>query len=264
MGKGMAETISLKAMTFNLRFDNPEDGAYAWSFRRERVIETVLLERPDLLATQEGMRNQLDYLVRNLPGYAACLPERPRDPEPRVQMPTIFFRTEPLALRACGEFWLSETPAIHRSKSWGAAFPRLFTYARFMHRPTKRALWFGDTHLDHVSRESRVRGTRLILHWARRKRLPFVLAGDFNDLPGSEVHGMLTRFLGDTWWMAKGNKEDDISTIHHFTGKGQGGRIDWILASPGIRVQKAHILDQLEGAVFPSDHFPYAVRLTIP
>ncbi len=258
--------VSLKVMTFNLRFDNPEDGVNAWPLRKERVVRTILKESPDLLATQEGMRHQLEYLIRNLPGYKPSMPWRTPDPEPRVQMPTIFFGAGRFGLKACGEFWLSETPNVHRSKSWGSAFPRLFTYGRFVHLPTGRGLWFGDTHLDHISREARVQGTRMILRWARPKRLPFILAGDFNDLPGSEVHGILTqdsRAVRDTWWEAHGSHHDSASTVHNFTGKGAGGRIDWILASPGIQVQEAYILDEMDENAFPSDHFPYVTRLTL-
>ena len=262
----MSASANLKVMTFNIRFDNPEDGLHAWPFRRELVVETVLREGPDLLATQEGMPAQLEHLSRDLRGYAACFPPRGQDPDPRVQYPTIFFRSALLAQETCGEFWLSETPEVHRSKSWGAAFPRVFTFGRFRHRFTGKGLWFANTHLDHVSAEARVQGVGLILRWVRRRRLPVILAGDFNDVPDGRIHRLLTDRPGplrDSWRAVGGPPEEEVSTAHHFTGKGEGGRIDWILVSPGVEVEEARILDRFEGDAFPSDHFPYLARIRI-
>jgi endonuclease/exonuclease/phosphatase family metal-dependent hydrolase len=258
---------SLKVMTFNLRFDNPEDGVNRWPFRRACVVETILREQPDLLATQEGMRTQLRYLSENLNGYQAAVKWRHFDPGPMDQCPTIFFRTKGLRPKTGGEFWLSETPYVHRSKSWGSAFPRLFTSARFLHLPSRKGFWFGNTHLDHVSERARDQGARLIARWARRKRLPVVLAGDFNAPPDSKVHQILTYRHGglrDTWRVLKGPKAGDLSTVHHFTGKPAGGRIDWILVSCSIQVTEARIVDGADGDLYPSDHFAYIAAIEIP
>jgi endonuclease/exonuclease/phosphatase family metal-dependent hydrolase len=262
----MSPVADLTVMTFNLRFDNPDDGPHAWAFREQRVIETVLAARPDLLATQEGMPAQLEALRHGLKGYKASLPGRPKDPHPRVQCPTIFFRHERLSLGTAGEFWLSETPHAYLSKSWGSAFPRMFTYARFQHRATGRRLWFGNTHLDHFSSRARLEGARLIRAWARRKRLPVILAGDFNDQPDSDVHGVFTGgppALADSWRRAPGTRDDGWPTVHHFTGIPAGERIDWILVSRGIAVEEARIIPCEPGKVPPSDHFPYWIRVRI-
>lgn len=252
----------LKIMTFNIRFDNPQDGPNAWPFRKELVVKTILEESPDLLGTQECTIAQLQYLMENLKGYAACLPPRQRDDDPRVQMPTIFFRKEGMNPWECGEFWLSETPRIYRSKSWESAFPRLFTYGKFLHVASGRRLWFADTHLDHVSAKARFMAAEMILAWVMRKRLPLVLVGDFNEEPSGAVHRILTAGKGqlqDVWTKGKRTEDSEPSTIHHFTGKGQGGRIDWILASDHFKVLESHLVQRAEG--FPSDHFPCVATL---
>ncbi len=258
--------FQLKVMTFNLRFDNPEDGLHRWPFRKERVVETVLSQGPDLLATQEGMPSQLAYLAEKLKGYRPSLRGRKQEEDGFAQYPTIFFRVRSLALRAGGEFWLSETPHVSRTKSWGAAFPRLFTYGCFRHRSSRRSIWFCNTHLDHVSERARLEAAKLILWWARRKRLPIILAGDFNDVPDSPLYRVLTSSqppLVDTWRAVKGSKAVGPSTAHHFTGRPAGGRIDWILTTPGIRVEEAMVLREAAGEPFASDHYPYVAHLTI-
>ena len=58
-------------MTLNMRYDNPEDGANNWRFRRERIAELIRSEAVDLLGTQEVLANQFDDLQALLPGYRA-------------------------------------------------------------------------------------------------------------------------------------------------------------------------------------------------
>ena len=258
----MENKARFKVMTFNLRFDNPEDGPFQWRFRKERVFELIRSERPGLLATQEGMNHQLDDLIRNLPDYRASLKNRLYDPNPRIQRPTIFYDRDLFLLKDGGEFWLSETPDLHLSKSWGSAFPRLFTYAFLEHRRSSATFWFCGTHFDHVSEPARVNSARMVIEWVKRKRRPVILAGDFNDTPDSEVYKILTEGpsgLKDTWKLEKKCDVDEISTFHGFTGRPVGGRIDWILTVQGIDCVDARILDAetVKGDVYPTDHYPY-------
>lgn len=260
----MWQQSPIKIMTFNVRFENPQDGPNAWPFRKELVARTILEEAPDLLGTQECTVSQLQYLMENLEGYAACFPPRQEDDDPAVQMPTIFFRLGKLNPSECGEFWLSESPSIYRSKSWEAAFPRLFTYGKFLHVPTGRKFWFSNTHLDHVSALARSMAARMIRAWAMGRRLPLVLVGDFNEEAGGPVHRILTsgkRGLRDVWRQQSQAPGPEPSTIHHFTGKGEGGRIDWILASNHFKVLETHLVTRQEG--FPSDHFPCVATLQL-
>ena len=84
---------------------------------------------PDLLGTQEGTVPQLRYLEEHLTGYLPLTEHRPVDPT--CQYPTIFYRGDRFDVEESSEFWLSETPQVHRSLSWGSAFPRMATYGRF-------------------------------------------------------------------------------------------------------------------------------------
>ena len=256
----------LKVMTFNIRFDNPHDGIHGWPYRRELVVETIMDERPDLLGTQECTAGQLLFLVEHLEGYRAILPPRPEDEDPMVQMPTIFYRVQSLRPISFGEFWLSRTPGVYKSKDWGAAFPRLFTYGKFSPLGSERPFWFANTHLDHVSSKARLEAARMIRKWISRKKLPVILVGDFNENPDGPVHRILTegpRPLLDSWReKARFCEEREPSTIHHFTGVGKGGRIDWILVSPGILTLEVHLVKRREG--LPSDHFPLVAKVLLP
>src|SRR5512135_2645906 len=110
----------MRIMTFNLRFATPIDGPNEWEHRKDLVAEIILKHAPDLLGTQEGTVPQLDYLSAHLPGYLPLTGHRQVDPT--CQYPTIFYRAAAVDVEESGEFWLSETPEVHRSLSWGSAF----------------------------------------------------------------------------------------------------------------------------------------------
>ena len=250
----------MRIMTFNLRFANPQDGPNIWDRRKELVVDTILASSPQLLGTQEGTVPQLEYLAAHLPGYLPLVSHRQVDPT--CQYPTIFYQAA-LEVKDSGEFWLSQTPAVHRSISWNSAFPRMVTYGLF--REPGRDLWFyfGDTHLDHISAEARLQGARMIREFFQSRPEPLILAGDFNEPPDAAVYQELVGprgFLTDTWRVLH-QPGDDPPTQHGFNGRPRGSRIDWILTSPLFRVQQAEIILSHREGRYPSDHFPYVVKV---
>jgi endonuclease/exonuclease/phosphatase family metal-dependent hydrolase len=253
--------LTMRLMTFNIRFLNAADGPNHWQFRKELVLETFWAFLPDLVACQEVTIPQLEYLAEHLTGYKPFIQHR--DIDPTCQYPTIFFRPETIVPGAGDEFWLSETPQIHRSKSWDSAFPRMVTYGLF--REVHRDLWFffADTHLDHISGLARENGATMLRDLFRDLHQPAILAGDFNDQPGSLVHQILTgpeSPLRDSWQVLQ-QPEAGVSTQHKFNGEFCGSRIDWILVTDPFRLKKAQIITYNQADRYPSDHFPYYVDL---
>jgi endonuclease/exonuclease/phosphatase family metal-dependent hydrolase len=251
----------MRLMTFNLRFATPLNGANEWQWRKELVAQVILAHQPDLLATQEGMVPQLEYLAGNLAGYLPLIQHREVDPT--CQYPTIFYRAEVFMVMESGEFWLSETPAVHRSLSWGSAFPRMVTYGLFQERGRRQAFYFLNTHLDHISAEARLEGARLIRERFFPLGKPMILAGDFNEPPESPVY---RQFLGEgsrltDTWRTLHPPGVEAATQHLFDGCPRGARIDWILVSPPFRVKSAAIVTDNQEGRYPSDHFPYEVEV---
>ncbi len=253
----------MRVMTFNLRLATPVDGPNEWQYRKDLVVETIFHCRPDLLATQEGTVPQLDYLTAQLAGYRPLTAHRQVDPT--GQYPTIFYREAGFQVKESAEFWLSETPQVHWSKSWDSAFPRLVTYGHF--QETGRELWFCfiNTHLDHISQAARWHGARMIREHFLPLKTPMILAGDFNAPPDSEVY---RQFVGrglpfqDTW-RALHPPGEEATTQHGFNGqpRGSGDRIDWILMTLPFRVEDAQIITYHRNGRYPSDHFPYLVEV---
>lgn len=253
----------MRVMTFNLRFENDRDGDDCWKNRRAFLVDVVLGRSPSLLGTQEGTPAQLGYLQEHLHGYRMHAPVRPLDET--CQYPTLFYLEKRFRLQEGGEFWLSRTPAVHRSKDWDSAFPRMMGYGLFEDLECGKVFWAAVTHLDHIGKEARTEQARRIVEWMQgRLQEPRVLMGDFNDLPGSSAHRILTApdsALQDSW-VALAREEGEQSMTHHdFKGVPQKCRMDWILVSHHFLVLDAFVFRDHLGNRYPSDHFPYAVDL---
>src|SRR5688500_18011638 len=58
---------SLNVMTWNIRYNNPRDGANAWPQRKDWVAEIIIREKTDIAGFQEVLAGQFDDLKQRLP-----------------------------------------------------------------------------------------------------------------------------------------------------------------------------------------------------
>lgn len=145
----------ITVMTLNLRLDVESDGENAWPHRVDAVADTISHSGAEIVGTQEGLPHMLAELDQRLPDYSR-IGEPRRDGDESC---AIWYRHELMNVVEWGQFWLSETPDIRESVSWGSSFPRICTWALFCwsKQPTRRIRVY-NTHLDHVSREARQNG----------------------------------------------------------------------------------------------------------
>ena len=254
---------ALRVMTFNVRLPMASDGPERWEARRDLFVRTIREQHPDVFGTQELYKRQGDYVVAKLPEYAWFGMGRKGDDGDEHM--GVFYRTAELRVLDSGNFWLSETPDVPGSISWGTLFPRMVTWARFQRKSDGRTFVLFNTHLpyresDEVPRE---KGAAVILKRIARLPIdePVVLTGDFNTAPDSRVHAMLTRHLQDAW-LATPHRSGPDMTFHDFTGK-PTERIDWILVR-GFHVTGIRTVTTHAGRLYPSDHFPVVADLRFP
>ena len=248
-------------MTFNLRFATPLDGPNEWEQRKDLAVEIIRRQAPDLLATQEGTTAMLRFLEAELTEYRPLTVPRPVDET--CQYPTVFYRAGRFTVHESREFWLSQTPEVHRSCSWGSAFPRMVTSGLLQEEGRTDPFYLINTHLDNVSQEARLRGARMIRDYFTPLGRPLILAGDFNESPDEAVYQELIGEDGpflDTW-RALHAPGEEATTQHYFNGEPRGGRIDWILVTPGFRVRRVAIITANRDSRYPSDHFPYEAEV---
>jgi endonuclease/exonuclease/phosphatase family metal-dependent hydrolase len=253
----------LRVMTFNVRLPMASDGPERWEARRDLLVETIRKQHPDVLGTQELYKEQGDYIVAKLPDYVWFgMGRKGGDGDEHMG---VFYRRDELRVLDSGNFWLSDTPDVPGSISWGNPLPRMVTWARFQRSDDGRTFVLYNTHLPYREQDDAAREKCAALILKRIARLPadesFVLTGDFNTSPDSAVHGMLTQHLQDAWLAAPRRSGPD-KTFHDFTGD-PDRRIDWILVR-GFHVQDIRTVTTHEDTLYPSDHFPVAADLQWP
>lgn len=263
-GPGRAD--DLEVMSFNLRFA-ADTTPNSWAQRRPVTRALLTAERPDLIGTQEGLPAQLDDLGTDLgPGYDRI--GTGRDGGGLGEQMAIFFDRTRLHPQESGHFWLSETPDVPGSISWGSAHVRMVTWVLFTDQETGRRFYAVNTHLDNHSENARRHAARLLAsRLAALSPLPVVLTGDFNSPAGggSEIYRRLTGEAGlrDTWTAAPA-RGPGYGTIHGYRPlTPDGGRADWILATPDVAVVAALMNTHREGGQYPSDHLPVQARLRL-
>ncbi|TAL87958.1 MAG: endonuclease/exonuclease/phosphatase family protein, partial [Rhodanobacter sp.] len=258
-GASAAAEAPLRVMTFNVRV--PVDtGMNAWANRRELMVQVIKAEHPDVLGTQELTEEQGEYLAAHLPGYAWF--GQGREGGSKGEHMGVFYRTDRLAVLRSGDFWLSATPQVPGSKTWGQPYPRMVTWARFRLRDGGGTFDYFNTHFPYLPEDVRARMLSANEIVQRIGKLPpgahVILAGDFNCSPDTSVHAKLTTSLHDAWVEAA-SRSGPARTFHNFTGK-PDQRIDWILTR-GFQAFAVRTVTTHEGARYPSDHFPVVVDL---
>lgn len=254
----------LTVMTLNMRYDNPEDGANNWRFRRERIAELIRSEAVDLLGTQEVLANQFDDLQALLPGYRAVGVGR-EDGARAGEFNAVFFRSDRFELLDSGVFWLSENPETPGSKGWDGACERLATWT-VLRDKSGRGLLFINTHLDHIGEQARREGVALLLRRIETLRAgrPVILTGDFNAEPSSPV---VARVVADSAlrsaWDTAPIRSGSAWSFSDFGQLPEEERplIDYVFYGGGLEVVSCSILPDTLGGGYLSDHAPVEARL---
>jgi endonuclease/exonuclease/phosphatase family metal-dependent hydrolase len=265
---GPAGSADLDVMTFNLRYAHAV-GPHPWASRRPVMRALLRVERPDLIGTQEGLAGQLRDIRADLGGSYDYVGTG-REGGTRGEFTAIFYQATRLSPRQQGCYWLSDTPEVVGSNTWGGRCVRMVTWVRFVDQGTGREFYAVNTHLDHISEYARQRSAALIRDRvaAFDPALPTVLTGDFNGPAdaGSAVYTTLVDRAGlvDTWTVAA-HRGVEYGTCHNYGPATPGGRIDWILVTPDIVVAAA-VVNTYHGGTggFASDHFPVQARIRLP
>jgi endonuclease/exonuclease/phosphatase family metal-dependent hydrolase len=253
-----ADDPVLRVMTYNLRFASAT-GLNSWPERRPLMRECIQEASPDVIGTQEGLYAQLKDLAVDLPEYNWI--GLGRDGGSRGEFMAIFYRKERLDPIAFDHFWLSGTPNIIGSSTWGNSNRRMVTWVRFIDRRTSKEFYLFNTHFDHQIQTAREKGAELVRERvaALNTPLPVLLTGDFNAGADNKAHQILVSdgFFVDTWDRAKERLGEGLGTFNGFKEVPTNNtRIDWILARGDVEVDREEIVTFSSNGRFPSDHCP--------
>ncbi|HEY0333394.1 MAG TPA: endonuclease/exonuclease/phosphatase family protein [Stenotrophomonas sp.] len=254
---------TLTVMSFNVRTPADTQPGRRWEDRRDAMAAVILQAHPQVIGTQELTQRQAQDLQARLPGYHWF--GRGRRGDEGDEHMGVFYDTKALRVIESGDFWLSDTPEVPGSISWGHPYPRMVTWALFERVSDHRRFQLFNTHLPYRQEDepARVLGARLLLTriQAVPSTVPVVVTGDFNCEPGSDTWRTLTAVLHDARAQA-GHVEGGANTFHDFSGRADR-QLDWILLR-GLRAERFATLQDRPDGILPSDHFPVLATLHFP
>ncbi|MFY0653149.1 MAG: endonuclease/exonuclease/phosphatase family protein [Cyclobacteriaceae bacterium] len=256
----------LKVMSYNIRYDSPNDGENLWPLRRDFLASQIAFYEPDIFGIQEGLYHQVKYLDTQLGEYTYL--GIGRNGGDKGEYSAIFFKNEKYKVIQQSTFWLSKT-RDKPSKNWDASLPRICTYALFQDIESKEKFWFFNTHLDHRGAQSRAESVKLIL--ARiielnMDSLPVILTGDLNMQPNDPTIVSLSQNMSDTYSISAEKPFGPVGTFNGFDITNPlERRIDYIFISDPkkIQVNKYAALSDIKDSKYPSDHLPVFVEVSL-
>ncbi|KAJ3216208.1 hypothetical protein HK099_005979 [Clydaea vesicula] len=252
---------NLKVLTFNIRTGLVDQVPFSkyylkdthWDNRKKLLVSLINEHNPDIISLQEALPYQIRYLLHNL--------NRPynsygngRDGNSKGEHSNILVSLE-LQVLDSGTFWLSSTPSIKASKSYGNIHPRIASFVVINTSDYKKFLYI-NTHLDHKIPEARTKGAQQIMDFVRRpeyKGLPVIFTGDFNNekIDDEEITIVKNNGFIDTYYETFNSNP---ATFHGFTGIPSGDKIDFIFFKSKSKTKKiieSGIIKEHQDKIYP-------------
>lgn len=267
------EDVKLNVMSFNIRYDNPEDSLHNWKYRKGVAAQVIKYQQVDVVGAQEVLHNQLLDLNEQLSEFNFIGVGR-EDGVDQGEYSAIFYNSNRFKEIESGYFWLSQTPDIAGSIGWDGACERIATWCVLEENKSKKHFFVINTHLDHVGKQAREEGVALLIKRTNEiaKDLPIIITGDFNAEPESDI---VKHILSDNNPMQLFDsrniavvKDENINkewSFHGFGGVPLEHRkfIDYIFVSEDIVVDKFDVLPEKLNDIYVSDHRPIIAEITL-
>lgn len=254
------------AMTYNIRYNNPNDGDNWWDNRKDDVVKLLQYYQPDFFGTQEGLLGQLTFIDAQLKDYNYVGVGRD-DGKQKGEFTAIFYNTQKFELIKTETFWLSETPD-KVSVGWDASMERICTYGAFKNMENKAIVHVFNGHFDHIGPEARKSSAMVIEQKINQLKIleePIIVMGDFNCGEKDEPIQVFKSFLDDAISNSPNGLYGPPGTFNGFDeNMVPQNRIDYIFTKNiGTIINYRHINDKRNNGLCVSDHLPVLVEFEI-
>lgn len=254
--------MKINILTYNLRYDNPQDGINSWENRKEAVATLIRGYEADIFCVQECMQSQKDYLQQQFPTHDLVGVGR-SDGWLEGEMVNIFYNKSRFQRLENGDFWLSETPHVIGSRSWGSALPRLVSWIKLYDTVAGKAFYVFNTHFDHKSVQARQKSAQLLQAKVAEIAGAYLalITGDFNLTPAESTYTDLACHFADLKATLPA-QPNPTTTFNGFGNAGVAGLwIDYVFTNlPNmLKTNRYQVLTDKINNRFPSDHFPILV-----
>lgn len=250
-------------MTFNIRYDNPNDNENSWENRKYEVVGLIEYYHPDFLGIQEGLKEQVDFINKNTSNYEYIGIGRD-DGDKKGEYSAIYYDSEKFKLIDHKTFWLSNKPDTV-SIGWDASMERICTYGKFKDKVTNDSIHIFNTHFDHIGIEARKMSAKLILNKIKEFGLSnakVVVMGDFNSIPMSEPITTLKEELEYGFENSETKFYGPLGTFNGFKNNIEiENRIDYIFTKNLKIYSYRHIDDKRLNNLCVSDHLPVIIEI---
>ncbi len=257
---GISQT---KIMTFNIRYNNPDDGVNSWSKRKADVCKLINYYRPDFIGLQEVLPDQVTFINNTLKDYNYFGFGRDGVGTNSESVP-VFYNTKTYKLLDKQVFWLSKTPD-RISKGWDAALNRIVTYVVLKHKTTQETFYVFNAHFDHRGKVARNHASQLILDKIKELHLEdkmVIVLGDLNAKPNTTPITTLKTILDDTFENSAIPSYGPIGTFNGFKpDRIPESRIDYIFTRNLDVLSYRSIDDKRPNGLCVSDHLPILVNV---
>ncbi|PWJ60678.1 endonuclease/exonuclease/phosphatase family metal-dependent hydrolase [Dyadobacter jejuensis] len=250
--------------SFNIRYNNPDDGVNAWPNRKEEVKALIQFHEFDIFGVQEALRGQLEDIaeIKDL----AFLGKGRDDGKEAGEHSAIFYNKDRFKPLKNGDFWLSETPD-KPGKGWDATCcNRIASWAQFKDLKTGKSFYFFNVHFDHRGVEARKQSGQLMVKKIMEiaGTASVFLTGDFNSTPDTEQIKTISALLNDAHDVSKLPAYGPEGTFNSFKFDApMENRIDYIFVSKNVEVSKYGVLTDSYDQKYPSDHQPVVIKALI-
>ena len=258
-----------RVLSCNIRVDLPEDNVkgQGWQHRREACIQVIKKQNADLIGFQEVLRNQFLDLKNELKDYFAFGFDGPemdkfKEGYHGIAKNPILFSKKRFELITAGGYWLSETPLIAGSISWGSARARNCSWVRLLDKKMNKEIRLINLHLDHVSNEAKLAQIKLVLEEAAQYQddFPQIITGDFNNGYGAGLYPeIINAGWKDSYVLSNGDAKPE-GTTNAFRPddaerNAKAKKIDFIFIKGPLNASKSVIIKDRWKNIVPSDHW---------
>ena len=254
-------TQDLKVISYNVRYNNPNDGVNIWDNRKSTVTEFISNEAADFVGMQEVLNSQLTDLMGSLKEYDYVGVGRDDGKNKGEYSPILFNKNKYKVLKS-NTFWLSETPN-KISVGWDASMERICTYGLFENRDSNKKIWVFNTHFDHIGVLARKKSVELIIdkiNELNELNFSVILTGDFNlGDQNKSITKLQNEFIDSKKDISKSN--EFYGTYNGFNNIKSEKRIDYIFFRNLTLINSKHVYLKTKANNWGSDHHPVVASL---
>ena len=252
----------IKVISYNIRYNNPNDGKDIWENRRNTIVDFINNESPDFLGLQEVNHSQLLFLNSNLSNYSFVGVGRD-DGKTKGEYSPVFYNKNLFELINSDTFWLSSSPS-KISVGWDASMERICTYGVFKSKVNNNKIWVFNTHFDHIGVLAREKSADLIINMINELTKPddyIIITGDLNSPDNSKPIINLQSNFNDTNKTLK-KTDKSYGTFNNFKLNFiSKSRIDYVFEKNFKLINSRHIIVKTPEGRWASDHHPILAKL---